>query len=322
MSLAHHNYHYVSNGAGWQLELKQCRPPQTINEKKNPLLIIPGYGMNSFIFGYHPHGLSMEEYLTQRGFEVWSLNLRAHGGSIREKGGHDRFTLKDLALVDLKIALDYMVKNVSSKTGKIDLLGCSLGGTIAYIYAALSPRNHCGSIVSMGTPMRWEDVHPLVKLAFLSPKLVGCIRVAYTKELIRLLFPFIVNSPFLKIYLHKEMVDLRNQNILLESVENPNRYINKEIAEWVKKKDLFINGKNLTQELKKIKNPLLCIVANSDGVVPAMTALSAHEVIGSKIKETLVVGTDNLRFAHADLFVSNHCHEMVFKPVAEWLANH
>jgi len=319
MSLAHHTYHYVNNSAGWQLELKQCRPPEKINKNRNALLIIPGYGMNSFIFGYHPHGLSMEEFLTQRGFEVWSVNLRACGGSVREKGGHERFTLKDLALTDLKCAIDYMNDHVSSQTGKIDLLGCSLGGTLAYIYASMSPHNKCGAIVSMGSPMRWEDVHPLIKLAFISPKIVGSLRVSYTKELIKLFFPLIVNSPFLKLYLHKEMVDLRNQNILLESVENPNRFINREIAQWVRRKDLIVGSKNLTQELKKINNPLLCIVANEDGVVPAMTALSAHEVIGSKIKETLVVGTESLRFAHADLFVSNHCHEMVFKPMAEWL---
>ncbi len=278
--------------------------------------------MNSFIFGYHPHGLSMEEYLTQQGFEVWSVNMRGHGGSIREKNGHDRFTMKEMALVDLKVAIDHVIANSGSKTHKVDLIGCSLGGTLAYIYASMSPKNRAGSLISMGSPMRWEEVHPLIKYAFLFPKLIGTLRVAHTKEIIRLLFPFILKSPFLKIYLHKEMVNLKHPNLLLESVENPNRFINQQIAEWVAKKDLFISGKSLTQELKKVKNPLLCIVANGDGIVPAMTAISAHEVIGSKVKETLVIGTDTLRFAHADLFVSNHAHDMVFKPIAKWLSKH
>lgn len=322
MSLAHHAYHYVPTGQGWKIELKQCRPPARVNSRRNPILIVPGYSMNSFIFGYHPHGLSMEEYLTQQGFEVWSVNLRAHGGSIREEGGTDRFTMKELALVDLKAAIDFVLKNSGSKTGKCDLIGCSLGGTLAYLYVAMTPKNRAGSIISIGSPMRWEEIHPVVKYAFAFPKIVGCINVSSTKAMIRLLFPLILKSPLLKIYLHKEMVDLKHPSLLLESVENPNRFVNRQIAEWVANKDLIIDGKSLTEELKKATNPLLCIIANGDGVVPPMTAMSAHEVISSKVKETMVIGTDKLRFAHADLFVSNHAHDMVFKPIAEWILKH
>lgn len=318
MSLAHHKLHYVPNGCGWQLELKQCLRPKELNRRRNPVAIIPGYGMNSFIFGYHPSGLSMEGYLRERGLEVWSVNLRGQGGS-RRKGGGERYDLQDLATEDLRKALDYIATRSESATGKVDLIGCSLGGTLAYIYAALVPRNRAGSLVAIGSPLRWEKVHPLLKVGFFSPRLVGKIPFCGTREITKILFPVVLRSPLLKIYLHKEMVDLRHKEMLLQTVENPNRFINRQIAEWIGTKDLILDGKNLTRAMRKVKTPLLCVLANSDGIVPPMTALSAHEVVGSRIKETLVVGTDRLRFAHADLFVSHHAHEMVFRPIADWL---
>ena len=53
MTFTEHAFHYVDNKAGWKLELKQCRPPRKTNVRRNPVAMIPGYGMNSFIFGFH-----------------------------------------------------------------------------------------------------------------------------------------------------------------------------------------------------------------------------------------------------------------------------
>src|SRR3989338_576611 len=318
MTLTQHTLHYVDNGAGWKLELKQCHPPKRLNKKRNPVVLIPGYGMNSFIFGYHPRGLSMEDYLTERGFEVWSINLRGQGGSQNESGS-DRISLKDLGVVDLGVALKSIVHLSKSETGKVDLIGCSLGGTFAFIHTALVRPNPVGALVAMGAPLRWEKVHPLLKIVFASPRLVGMIPIAKTKEILKPFLPCALRSSFLKLYIHKEIVDLKNIDLLLETVEDPNRFLNRELAEWLQRKDILIGNTNVTTAFGKVKNPLLCVIANSDGIVPPMTALSAEEMSGARIKETLVVGTDKLRFAHADLFVSNHSHEMVFRPIADWL---
>lgn len=318
MSFVHHRHHYIDNRDGWELELKQCPLPPRVHKNRRPVLIIPGYGMNSFIFGFHPHGLSMEEYLRQKGFEVWSINLRSQGGS-RRITHTKKYGLKELGTIDLKAAIHFITQNSVGQTGKVDVIGCSLGGTIAFVYAALVSNNRLGSIVGMGAPLRWEKVHPFLKIAFFSPRLVGMIPVSYTRALVKLLFPILLRSRLLRIYLHREMVDTRYREFMLETVEDPVRHVNREIAEWINNKDLILGGKNLTHKFRSVKNPLLCVIANGDGIVPPLTALSAHEIASSRVKETLVVGTDTLRFAHADLFVSNYSHEMVFRPVAHWL---
>lgn len=319
MSQPRHKVHYVDNGDGWMLELKQHRLPKKLNPKRRPILIVPGYGMNSFIFSYHPSGLSMESYFTREGFEVWSVNLRGQGGA-RWRGGRRLFGFHELGAVDLKVAVDFVAAKSHSTTKRVDLIGCSLGGTLAFIYTSLHKKHKAGAVVAVGSPLRWEQVHPLARLVYLSPRLVGKIPVIGMKRLVRKAFPHIVGHPLIKLYLHPEMVDLDDIDQLLKTVENPNRQLNREIGEWIHTKDLWIKGHNITEAFRHFKGPLLCVLANADGIVPPLTALSPLEVAASPVKETLVVGTDRLHFAHADLFISRYSHDRVFQPVAEWLA--
>ncbi len=318
MTFAKHHVYFVPNEQGWVLEVKKCMGTSKGRIRRNPIVIVPGYGMNSFIFGYHPEGLSMESYLQKRGFEVWSVNLREQGGS-RNEGGSRRYGLKDLGTVDLKAAINFILKHTETGAKQVDLIGCSLGGTISFIYNSFVPRPKVGSIVAIGSPLRWESMHSLLKYAFSIPWLVGLIQVKNIRTWLRVLAPLILKTSLSKLYLHKEMVDTKHLELFFETVEDPNRYINAELARWMKNKDLILDGKNLTKALHKMKNPILCVLSNADGIVPPLTALSAHEVAGSMIKETLLVGTEKLRFAHADLFISHQAHDMVFRPIADWL---
>lgn len=313
-------YHYISNGDGWHLEIKHCQP-QNKTRKLRPVLIIPGYGMNSFIFGYHPTGLSMEEYLTEHGFEVWSANLRGQGGAIC-KGGSRRYGMKELAFTDLTAAIEYVAKNTVTGKSQVDLIGCSLGGTLAYLHVSFVPKNRVGTIAALGAPLRWEEIHPLLKVLFFSPRLVGMIPMAHTRKAVRKVIPHMLKFPkLLEMYLHADIVNTSNMHKMLETVETPSRFINQEIGYWMKSKDMMVDGKNLTVRFGRVKKNLICILANSDGVVPMPTALSAYENIGTpdKHKEILVVGTEDLRFAHADLFVSDFSQQMVFEPLAAHL---
>ncbi len=311
--------HFVSNGAGWELLARHCYDDQLLKPDLRPIAIVPGYGMNSFIFGWHPTGLSMEEYFTREGFEVWSLTMRGQSGTRRNGGTHD-YGIADAALTDLGAMLDYIVENTKTTATKVDLIGCSLGGTYVYTHIAMRPSNRAGSVISIGGPLRWEAVHPALKIAFASPWLAGQVRFAGTRQLARYALPFLVKvPPIFNLYMHSELVDTSDPATLTKVVEDPNRFLNREIAEWVKTKDLLINGVNVSDALRTVKNPLLCVLANADGIVPPPTALSVLDYIGGDVKDVIVVGNDRLRFAHADLFISYLSQRMVFEPMAAWL---
>jgi len=125
----------------------------------------------------------------------------------------------------------------------------------------------------------------------------------------------------LDIYINPRIVDLSKASELARTVENPNRHLNRELALWVKQRDVVIDGKNVTFEFaRRVRCPLLSVVALGDGIVPPRSALSAHMYGRMSIKDVLEVGTKDVTLAHADLFVSDYSEEWLFRPLAHWLA--
>ena len=312
--------HFVHNGDGWLLGLKRTYEPRALERSRRPVAIIPGYGMNAFIFGYHPRGKSMEAYWADKGFEVWSLNLRAQGTSKRV-GGRKQYGFYDAAVTDLGAAFDFITRNTKTKAGRLDAVGCSLGGTYLYANLALSPeKGILGSVVTIGAPLQWVEVNPMLKTAFASPRVAGMLAIRGVRPFARLAMPVLTRIPkLLQVYLHPEIVDTSRMKEMIQTVENPNRTINRQIAEWVKRGDLVVRGVNVTEAVADAKNPLLVVLSNADGIVPEATALSAHHKMGSSVKDILCVGTTEVPVAHADLFVSDIAQEWVFEPLAQWL---
>lgn len=312
--------HHVPNQEGWLLELRQTYLPETLDRGRRPIAIVPGYGMNNFIFGFHPTGPSMEASWAERGFEVWSLNLRAQGGS-RCEGGSRRYGFQEAGVTDLTCAFEYVVRHTETGADRVDGVGCSLGGTYLFVYLALVRKNNrLGSVVSMGGPLRWEDPHPALKFVSSSPFLWGQVRFRGTRKMLRLALPALKKVPrFLHLYMHPEIIEISRMDEMLQSVEDPNPVLNRQIAEWIQSKDLYVNGINVTDGLARARNPLLIVLANADGIVPEQTTLSAHHAMASPVKEVLRVGDETLPVAHADLFISEISHAQVFDPLADWL---
>ncbi len=315
--------HWVPNGAGWLVALTQSFDPERLDPARRPVLIVPGYGMNSFIFSFHPRGTSLESYLVEQGFEVWRVDLRASGDSIRQGGG-ESFSLEDLALVDLTVAVDAALERTRSTAKRVDVIGASLGGSLVLMHAVLRPDHKLGTLVAMGSPVRWVKVHPVLRALFLSPMLVGLVRFRGARRAAEVALPLAAKHlPWLlRVYLNPAASDVGAAREMVKTVENPNRFINRQIARWMHQRDLVVGGVNVSLGLQRLTTPLLCIVANGDGIVPLETARFPYEQAGTADKGLLVVGTEEMTLAHADLFVSDQAVEVVFRPIADWFLRH
>ena len=312
-------YHSISNQAGWLITIKKSFDSKKHDPKLKPLAIIPGYGMNAFIFGYHPRDVSMEEYLTQQGFEVWSINLRNQEPS-ECVGGSTEYVIEDIVYNDLAIAVDYILEHTSSNQNRVDLIGASLGGAYAYLYAALIDSEKAGALVGMGAPFRMVGIHPAFTIITYCPKLLGMIKFNNLRQLARLAIPIVIAIPqLIYIYMHPEIVDTSKADQLVKAVENPNRKLNIQLAHWVKNKELIINNQKFSDLVSKVKNPILCVLSNADGIVSQENALSVLNASSSSVKDCFVAGNEEIKMAHADLFISDYCKSMVFEPLANWL---
>ena len=315
----------VDGADGWQLVLHRFHVPSRVDRARRPVVIFPGYAMNSFIFGYHPRGSSLAEYLALRGHEVWCADLRAQGES-RWRGAHQQrcrtFGLLDVGLVDVAAAIDGVLDQTILSAESVDALGCSLGATYLFMQAAWGTRPRIARIVNLGGPMRWTDTPGIARVFARIPRCVHRIPLRGTRRLARRALPIAARIPgLLHVYLHPAICDLSNPEALSQTVEDPVPSVNAEISKWIRERDLIYTdrGWNLTQDLRVVRTPLLTIVANADGIVPEPTVRSADLAIGSDVKSVLTAGSHAHPMAHADLFISDFAESEVFSPLADWL---
>jgi pimeloyl-ACP methyl ester carboxylesterase len=305
----------VDNGAGHRLALRRVVPAVA---KGRPVVIVPGYQMNSSVFGFHPGGDSLEAHLASRGIETWSVDLRGQGKSERT-WGDPRFGLAELAIEDLGAALAYV--RGASRAGHVDVIGCSLGTALIFAHVACVPDAKVGSIVTMGGVVTWAHVNRALRLVARLPWAVGGVRMRGTRKLARAALPIVtrVAPRLLSIYLNVASTDTSDADGLVATVEDPNPVINRQIARWIADRELVVRGVNVSQALPGMNMPLLCVIGLQDGVVPPATSRALFDAIGSHDKARLEVGSDAEPMAHADIFLARRAPERVFEPMAEWL---
>jgi pimeloyl-ACP methyl ester carboxylesterase len=312
--------HFAPTDDGWQLDLTRTVLPSRLDRARRPVVIVPGYGMNGFIFGFHPAGTSLVLHLARAGLEVWVANLRGQGESRKRTPQAPDPSLRRYAETDLRAAIMTVLAETETRADRVDVLGASLGGSIAYAHLALEPAHHVGSVVAIGAPLRWRNASVLLRLPFRSHRIASLVRVTNTRRLAEVALPIAMRLPaLLSLYLNAANVDLSAAAEMIRTVEDPHPRVNSDIAKWLAASDMILRGVNVTEALAKRHEPLLLVVANRDGIVPEASALSARDAWGGDDVSVLRVGDAKNWYAHADLFVGRDAPVRVFDPVARWL---
>jgi len=310
----------VLTADGWQLRLRRTLCPERFDASRKPLLIVPGYGMNSFIFSYHPRGTSMERCLAEAGFEVWAIDLRGQGGARPPCDPAPAISFDGYVAEDLPAAVAGVLAKSKTGADAVVLLGASLGGSIAFGYLALAAEPRVAALIAIGAPLRWVQVHPLVRVLFASTWVAGALKLRDTRTWMRRLAPLLHHVPWLLgMYANLATIDMASLTEMTETVEDPQPEVNRDIARWLRARDLVLRGKNVTEQMRRIRVPLLLVLSNRDGIVPESTALSAADYWGSSDVEVLRVGDERDWYAHANLFVGNEAPARVFDPMIRWL---
>lgn len=311
---------FVDNGDGWRLALHRRRVPGRVDPNRRPVIMVPGFAMNAFVLGYHPRGLGISEYLAHQGLEVWCVELRGQGESIADRGARQDFGLEDLGLTDLAAAIEGVCAHSEVAADKVDLIGCSLGGTFMFMQVAWWPTHRIARMVNLGGPLRWTAVHPALRALAVAPPLWGLVRIKGTRTLARTILPVAARVPgLLNVYMSPEICDLSEPATLARTVDDPVPSVNRQIARWIKRGDLILDGRNLTRDCGRVTLPLLTIVAVGDGIVPESTTCSGHDAVASADRTLVYAGSEARPMAHADLFISELAEEKVFEPLARWL---
>lgn len=293
--------------------------PAQLDPSQPPVLIVPGYGMNSHALRFHQNGRSMKRAFAEAGREVWTVDLRQNGESRRFRSDAPPPCLTAYATVDLPTGIEAVLHHTRCRPDVVALVGVSLGGSISYGYLATHPEAPVQSLVAMGAPLRWGKVSPLLRAAFVSRRLAGAVPIGATRPLARFALPTLGRlTPWLDAYVNARRVRTSSVAELVKTVEDPPRSVNRQLAAWFKNGGLKIGGISVAERLGDVQIPLLVVTANGDGIVPAETAHSVLDVWGGPAT-ILVVGDDEVRYGHADPYIAPDAHERVFSPIIDWV---
>ncbi len=320
MSETNEERHAPTTTDGWRLDLKRHIHDAHFDRSLRPILLVPGYGMNSFILGFHPKGTSFLRALCEAGHEVWTANLRGQGQAQRVRRDAGPPSLRRLAEQDLATALDTALAHTRTSATEVDLIGCSLGGSLSFAYLALVGRQKVGALVAIGSPLRWVEIPGILRAVFSSRTVAGALRISGSRRSARLAWPVARKLPqILSLYANADNIDLDHVGTMLASVEDPHPRTNRDIASWVKHGDMVLSGINVSEAMADEHGPLMLVAGNRDGIVPESVALSPRSLWGGDDVTVLRVGTPEKWYAHADLFVGNDAPEAVFEPIVAWL---
>lgn len=321
MSIVNEDF-WAETDDGWRLHLKRTRRDGALAPGRRPLVIIPGYGMNGFIFGFHPRGTSLEAHFAHEGLEVWTANLRAQGRSTRARADAAEPSLAAFADLDVTAVLAAVLARTETGADHVDVLGASLGGSITFAHLALHPAHRVRTMVAIGSPLRWETVPWFLRIPFASRRVASLVRVNGARAIASTVLPLVRHAPMaLSVYMNAKHVDLGAASELVKTVEDPHPGVNRDLAAWMKTRDLWVERTNVCEALRSQRAPLLLVVANRDGIVPTNVATSPERYWGGDVT-TLQIGTDDDWYAHADLFIGDDSPRLVFEPIAAWLAKH
>jgi len=217
----------------------------------------------------------------------------------------------------------------SSDSDKVSILGYCMGGTMSAMYTVLHPQ-YVKNLILMaagidfkveGTLNLWGD-----KSYFDVDKFIeayGNAPAAFLQGGFLIIKP-VQNliSKYVTLYENMENEEFVENFLAMEKWVNDNIPVPGEVfREFIKycyqenllvQNKLRINGKVVN--LKKIKCPVLNLVAENDHLVPPASSIPFNDLVGSEDKELIVFPT-----GHIGLSVSGKCHKELWPRVANWL---
>lgn len=307
--------HALTTADGWQLPLLRAIWPGGPSRGK-PVLLVPGYGMNSLIFHHHPRGTPLMGALLRAGFDPWTVDLRgAKATQALPYAAAPR--LADQAWVDLPAAIRYVLDRSGWST--LDAIGCSLGGTL--LYALVGRRDApIDRLVTMGSPLVWEDRSLLVRMFGHLAPMAAHIPVRGTRPAARVALPILgrIAPVLLSMYVNPRLTALHGSEQLVQGIENPIADVTARLGAWIREGHLRLDGHNVTDGLARFRKPLLVVYATGDGIVPPPTALAALRAVSGPA-DTLEVHHPQHRVSHVDLFLADLAPTHVYPGVAGWL---
>jgi len=317
--------HFATTSDGWRLAVARYRPAgQTL--RAEPVLLIHGIAANRNSLDL-TDDLSLARHLAARGHDVWLVELRGRGLSMRPRlfspVRYD-WSFDEYAERDLPAAAQAVVRATGAR--RLHLVGFSTGALAAYAWLSDSHRElEVASLVSLGGPTSFKRMS-----RSLSGRLVRNLRWLRHRWLMRVMAPvsgYWHPSP-LQIIHNPENTDGNIQRrAMVNMIANFSRNELLQYSDWILN-DTFRSidhRRDYRAELPRITTPTLFLAGTRDVLAPPDAVKLTFDSVGSADKQFQICSRAQgmrVNYGHYDLLIGREAPTEIYPLVARWIEAH
>lgn len=289
---------------------------------ETPLMFVFALVNRPYILDLSP-GKSVVSHFVRRGFDTYKIDWGVPGH------GDKHLSLEDYVLG----YMDHVVDVIRERSGQeqVSIVGYCMGGSMSAMYAALRPEK-VKNLILMAAPVDWSQDDCLLKIwtdarYFDVDKMLevyGNAPAGWLQSSFQLLKPVqnLLEKP-LNFYDNMQDEKYLEDFFAMETWLNDNIPVAGEtFRQFVKycfQQNLLIQGKleigSQRVDLRKIRCPILNLVASGDHLVTPSQSLPFNDAVGSSDRKTI-----NFKAGHIGLAVGSRAHKELWPQVCDWLA--
>jgi len=314
--------HSILTPDGWRIRLFRYRKGGTSGE---PVLLVHGYTANHWNLTL-PHGESVADFLAERGYDCWVIDLRGNRTSLPPAGTpRHRATYDGYVMQDLPAAIAFIRQ--STGYDQVHWVGHSMGGMLLYAYELAHGRDWIASGATMASPPWLETYWTRTqdRLVWFMETLPWVFEVG--KRAVAPIFAWL--KP------HYSLVPIQWNNLnprfgvkeFFNAAEQSSGPVTRTFEECAKHRYLAVDNDrvNVLQGLNRLQTPLLVMACPLDPIAPPSNLRLFFDRLPSYDKRFVELSRDagcERDYSHVDPPFARNAAKEVFAPIAEWFAAH
>ncbi|HEY1585727.1 MAG TPA: alpha/beta fold hydrolase [Polyangia bacterium] len=308
---------------GWRLGVTRYRPEKPSD--KLPVLLVHGVAANRYNLDLTDE-TSLAKHLSSRGFDVFVVELRGRGFSLRPKlfsGLHYDWSFDDYAERDLPCAADIVTRATGASA--LHLVGFSTGALACYAWLSDSHRTvDVASLVSIGGAASFKRLGKT-----LSGRLIRSVRFLRHRWILRVLAPisgYWHPSPLQIVHNPENLDGAIQRRIMVNMIANFSRVELLQYSDWIMN-DVFRSvdkRRDYRAELGRITVPSLFLAGPRDVLSPPDAVKDTHDAVGAADKQFVLFSRAQgmtVNYGHFDLVVGQKAPAEVFPVISAWLGS-
>ncbi|MBN1945395.1 MAG: alpha/beta fold hydrolase [Bradymonadales bacterium] len=304
----------------WHIGIHRFSPVDRNTEI--PVIMLPGLGLNSWIF-YGGAGGGTVGSLLQAGREVWLLDFRGVGASIHARG-NGRVRIADRLTEDLPAMIAHVQELTDSD--QMDMVGHGLGGVYIYLYALIEQNTPIRRAVTISASLRPSpQVLPAAARGRVAREMVGLLgRVPLGRWSGRLLGR--LRTRLIPAYFHEPQGQSEVIEAFVDQGLAPVRHTEfAELLSWMSIQDLraLAPVRDRYTGMRRLGFPTRFLVGADDPITPPHLVFEAFDKLGGQERDFVVIGRAHGHgrdYRHVDILLGDEVQQEVSPLVVDWLS--